>query len=170
MKTTHPVLPPFYSRYVDLVSDVGLLSLLEENGRDMRAMVNSWSPEEADFRYAPDKWAAREVIMHLIDSERIFSYRALRFARKDHTPLPGFDENSYAQFYGNDKRTLEMLIAEMKSVRDSTISLFKSFDSDALNRRGEASGISMTVRTIGEIIAGHELHHKKVLEEKYFPK
>ncbi len=170
MKKSHPVLPHFYSRYVDLVSDINLPLMLEENGRLMRELVGSWTPEEADYRYAPEKWSAKEVIMHLLDSERIFSYRALRFARKDHTPLPGFDENNYAQFYRNDSRTIEMLVAEMKSVRDSTIALFKSFDNDALNRKGEASGVSMSVRTIGEIIAGHEMHHKKVLEEKYFIK
>jgi hypothetical protein len=110
------------------------------------------------------------VILHLIDSERICAYRALRFARKDPTHLAGFDENAYAKNYAEDKRTMAEIISEMKSVRAATISLFKSFDRAALDRQGEASGASMTVRTLGEIIAGHELHHKKVLEEKYFSK
>ena len=170
MKSAHPVLPPFYARYVDLVSDLSLTIMLQTNGAAMREWAASWSEEQAAFRYAPGKWSAREVLIHLNDSERIFSYRALRFARRDHTPLPGFDENNYAQSYPKDHRPLEHIIREMKSIRESTICLFESFDDEALNRRGEASGVSMTVRTIGEIIAGHEMHHKKVLEEKYFPK
>ncbi len=170
MDKSVPDLPPFYARYANLISDVMLPTLLEKNGKIMADYVSEWTKAQAEYRYAPGKWSAREVIMHLIDSERIFAYRALRFARKDSTPLPGFDENAYAAMYSDDNRNMPDLIREMKSVRASTIQLFKSFSKEALNRSGEASGITMTVRSLGEIIAGHELHHKKVLEGKYFPK
>jgi len=170
MDKSVPDLPPFYAKYANLISDAVLTSLLEKNGRIMVDYVSGWTPTQAEYRYAPGKWSAREVIMHLIDSERIFAYRALRFARNDTTSLPGFDENAFAAMYADDQRQMPDLTEEMKCVRTSTIQLFKSFTKEALNRKGEASGVTMTVRSIGEIIAGHELHHKKVLEEKYFPK
>ena len=144
--------------------------MMRENGRKMHETVNSWTDEQCRHRYAPGKWSAIEVIMHLIDSERIFSYRALRFARGDTNSLPGFDENLYADRYRDDIRTKDMIVHEMKIVRESTICLFESFSTDMLDLRGIASETTMTVRSIGEMIVGHEIHHKKVLEEKYFPK
>jgi hypothetical protein len=163
-------IPPFYKRYINLVDTGVLLHSLTENGKKMREYVGTWSEEMANYRYAPEKWRAREVIMHLNDAERVFAYRAMRFARKDKTILPGFDENAYALEYSFDKRSLDELIHEMTSIREATIALFSSFTDLQLKRKGTASQVSMSVQTIGEIIAGHELHHKNILMERYFPK
>lgn len=167
MSTDH--IPPFYRRYINLVDSQLLAHTLRENGQSMSRFLKSWSSEMIDYRYAEGKWTAREVVQHLIDSERIFAYRALRFARMDQSDLPGFNENEYAEVYNEDKRPFGDVIEEMEAVRASTVSLFAGFSPHALKRTGTASGVTMSVRTIGEVIAGHELHHKNILIERYFP-
>lgn len=163
-------IPPFYKRYLSLVVNAPLIThFLEENGKAMYHYAASWDDEMTNYRYAPDKWSAREVIQHLIDAERIFSYRALRFARKDQTELPGYDENAYAATYKEDQRPFGDLLEDMRLVRAATIHLFNGFTAVQLRRSGTASGAVMTVKTLGEVIAGHELHHRKILMERYFP-
>ncbi len=162
-------LPPFYSRYVNLVSAVSLPGALLESGLVLQKFAGSWTAQEAEFRYADGKWSPREILLHLIDAERVFAYRALRFSRADQTVLPGFDENEYALQYVNDTRKVNEIITEMQLLRESTAAMFSSFTPEIMERQGEASGVQLTVRTLGEIIVGHEKHHLNVLKEKYFP-
>jgi uncharacterized damage-inducible protein DinB len=124
--------------------------------------------EKAPYRYAEGKWSVKEMLQHIIDTERIFGYRALSIARKDTTPLPGFDENTYANASKAGERSLAGLIEELKAVRTSTDLLLKSFTEDDLQQTGITNGHPNTVNAIGYIIFGHILHHKKILEERYF--
>lgn len=162
-------IPPFYRRYMELVNGGILVDTLRENGKQMRQWVLTWTEDMAAYRYEDSKWSAREVIIHLMDAERVFAYRAMRFARKDKTALPGFDENAYAVEYSADRRLIPELVEEMGAVRQATITLYKSFSPLHLKRTGMASGVTMSVRSIGEVIAGHELHHKNILLDRYFP-
>jgi hypothetical protein len=169
MDKNAPLLPPFYSRYVHLVSAVSLPQGLLESGLVLHKYASNWTDEEAEFRYAECKWSAREVLLHLLDAERVFAYRALRFSRADQTVLPGYEENDYAEQYVNDTRKAGDIISEMRLLRESTAAMFAGFTPEIMERQGEASGVQLTVRTLGEIIIGHEKHHLKVLKEKYFP-
>ncbi|OKL39788.1 DNA damage-inducible protein DinB [Pontibacter flavimaris] len=123
--------------------------------------------EQLLHRYAEGKWSIKEMMVHLIDAERIFSYRALRFARQDKTELHSFDENLYAQTSKADARDINSIIAEYTSLRTSTIELFKSFDEEALQQVGVASGKEVSVRALGYTILGHEVHHQKIIRERY---
>ena len=169
MDNKAPVLPPFYSRYIKLVSAVSLPLALQESGLIVQEYAGHWTEEQVHYRYAPEKWTAREVLIHMIDAERVFAYRALRFGRGDQTKLPGFEENRYAAQYTRDTRGVNEILHEMRLVRESSIALFSSFSPEIMERQGEASTIQLSVRSIGEIIVGHEKHHMKVLREKYFP-
>jgi uncharacterized damage-inducible protein DinB len=127
------------------------------------------SERDGNFRYAPDKWTVKEVLGHVIDAERIFTYRALRIARGDETPLPSFEQDDYVKNGGFSARTLADLGEEFDAVRGASISLFRSFDEAAWGRRGTASQKQVTVRALGFITAGHQIHHRMILEENYFP-
>ncbi len=120
-----------------------------------------------DYAYAEDKWTVKDILLHIIDTERIFAYRALRIARQDKTPLAGFDQDDYVASGNTNVRSLENLIEEYKSVRQSTISLYESFNSSELMEIGEASGFPISVRALGYIITGHENHHNQVIKERY---
>lgn len=169
MKHLQESVPPLYQRYVALISSDILVHTLESNARVMDALWSGISPGHFSFRYAPEKWTIREVFMHLLDTERIMAYRALCLARQDNRSLAGFDENAYALNYREDPRTPEQLLEEYHSIRKSTIALFSPFPRHTLEIVGKVNGSLLSVRTIGTIIAGHELHHKKILEERYFP-
>ena len=149
--------PSFYHNYIAQVKENDL-----ENAFLKEIPEDQWM-----FRYAPGKWSVKELVQHIIDAERIFAYRALRFSRKDPTELPGFDENLYAPASKADHRTKEELIAELETVQKSSAQLFASFDEEQLHETGIANGSSVYVEAIGYIIVGHALHHKKVLSEKY---
>jgi hypothetical protein len=123
--------------------------------------------DRAGFRYAPGKWSVREVVMHLSDVERIMAYRALRVARGDATPLPGFDENAYAPLSNAEALTISALAEEWSDVRRASLSMFRHLPAEAWTRRGTASGAPVSVRALAWIIAGHELHHLSVLIERY---
>jgi hypothetical protein len=144
-----------------------LLDLLarqaEENGARLRAVPEA----RGGHRYAAGKWSVKEVVLHLADVERIMAYRALRVARGDATPLPGFDENAYAPHSGADAQPLAALLDEWGDVRRATLSLFRHLPADAWTRRGTASGFPVTVRALAWIIAGHERHHLEVLDQRY---
>lgn len=159
--------PHYYSRYINLVEDTEFVTLLDDQKNDMLDFLNGLGEEAASFRYASDKWSIKEVIGHIIDVERIFAYRALRMARNDKTPLPEFDQEEYVLQANFDSRTLIDLSDEFLSVREATLSLFTSFDQSILEREGIASGLKFTVRSIPYIIAGHEIHHRQVLNQKY---
>lgn len=159
----------FYGKYIELVPSTDILGTLESQGLVMAQMLGARSEREGNFRYGPDKWSVKEVIGHLSDSERIFAYRALRFARGDNTPLPGFEQDDYVKSGGFSARTLAELAEEFEEVRGATIALFNGLDSAAWQRRGAANKNEVSVRALAYIIAGHELHHRRVLEEKYLP-
>ena len=123
--------------------------------------------EKAGYAYAPGKWTIRQVLQHLLDAERIFAYRALRFARQDKTALPGFDENAYAQIAHAEHRSLASLADEFRSVRQSTVQLFQTFGETELEQSGVASGEEIYVGGIGFIIYGHVAHHEEIMRERY---
>jgi len=165
-----PVAPeyaPYYGRYIDKVPDGDLLRTLEDQGRETQAVLAGLSEAKALHRYAPGKWSVKEVIGHVTDTERVFSYRALRFARGDATALPGFDENAWVPAGSFDARSLADLAAELDAVRRATLALFRGLDAAALARRGTASDNAVSVRAIAWIIAGHERHHVALLHERY---
>jgi uncharacterized damage-inducible protein DinB len=158
---------PYYGTYIDKVPDGDLLRTLESQARETQALLAGLSDAEALHRYAPGKWSIKEVIGHVTDVERVFSYRALRFARADATALSGFDENAWVPAGNFDARFLRDLAAELDAVRRATIALFRGLDAAALARRGTASDNAVSVRAIAWIIAGHERHHVGLLHERY---
>ena len=160
----------WYAGYVAAVPEGDVLQFLATQGEETAATLGAVPESKAGFRYAPGKWSIRELTGHLADAERIFSYRALRFARGDTAPLPGFDENVYVQESRFDSRTLASLVAELRAVRRSTLALIEGFDASVLERRGTASNAVMSVRALVYVIAGHERHHRDVLRERYLSK
>lgn len=158
---------PYYQTYIDQVNGPDALPVLAAQ-RDSTARFLASIPEsKAGHRYAEGKWSLREVIGHLGDSERIFAYRLLRFARADESPLAGFDENTYVPAGGFERRSLTDVAAEFGAVRDATLALVRSLDAAAQVRRGSANGKSISVRALAWIIAGHEAHHLRVIGERY---
>jgi hypothetical protein len=159
--------PVFYHRYINLVKDAELNEALQNHQDGIQQILEDLPENKWNYRYAEGKWSIRELVQHLIDAERIFCYRALRFSRKDTTPLPGFDENLYADTSGAERRSTAGLLEELGTVQKSTAQLFASFDEEQLNQSGEANGNSIYVKAIGFIIAGHTLHHANILKERY---
>jgi hypothetical protein len=159
---------PYYEKYVSLISDDDILATLEEQPPELVTLLSSRKEADGDFRYAPGKWSVKEVLGHVIDTERIFSYRALRIARNETTPMEGFEQDDYVKYGPFAQCSLVALVEEFKSVRLATLSLFRGLDEAAWVRRGVANKNEVSVRAIAYIIAGHELHHKEILQEKYF--
>ena len=157
----------WYQNYIVKAGDVELLEELEISVHRMIRFVREIPMDKFDYRYAEGKWTIKDILQHLIDSERIFSYRALRFARKDQTPLPSFEENDYAAVANGSQRSIQDLLTELAVVRQSTISLFKTFDDETLKRTGIASGHPMSVRALGFVIIGHQNHHEQIYQERY---
>ena len=160
-------IPPFYKAYVKQIDEPDMLQALRISGHRMQELVHSIPDNKADFVYAPGKWTVRELLCHIIDAERIFCYRAMRFARNDKTPLPGFEEKDYAPQANATGRSLQKIAAEMSHLRASTIDLFESFTPEMLTRKGSANKNEISVVAIGFIISGHETHHRKILHERY---
>ena len=156
----------YYGKYIALLSG-DVYATLESQGRETARLLAATSEAKGAHRYAPGKWSVKQVVGHIADGERVFAYRALRFARADPTPLPGFDENVFAATSGADKRTLGDLAAELASVRAASLTLFGSFDAETLLRRGSANDAPVSVRALAAIIAGHERHHVNLLIERY---
>lgn len=159
--------PLFYHKYINLVHGDDLNALLDDSKTSMNSFLAAIPEERWSFRYAEGKWSIKELVQHVIDSERIFAYRALCFARSETASLPGFDENTYAAASRADRRTRQSLLDELQVVQEATALLFKSFDDEQLEHTGIANNNPITVRAIGFIIVGHLLHHKNVLQEKY---
>ena len=159
--------PPFFHGYVTAVPEGDVVDLLRSGGKELLDTIRRVPEERGGHRYGPDKWTIREVIGHLIDAERIFTYRALRFARGDRTMLPGFDENEYVKTAGSDQRTLADLARELAAVRESTVRMFESLSDDAWTRTGSANGKEMSVRALAYVAAGHPRHHLRILRERY---
>jgi uncharacterized damage-inducible protein DinB len=158
---------PYYSRYIDLVPEGDALGTLAAQIHGTVGALHAISDADSLKRYAAGKWSIREVVGHMIDTERIFAYRALRFARNDRTPLPGFEQDDYIAPARFDSRPWPGLAAEFEAVRQSNLAMFRGFDQEAWMRRGVASGNPMSVRAVAYVIAGHERHHMRVLREKY---
>jgi len=159
----------YYGKYIGLVTSTDILGTLEGQGLGTSQLLGARSEREGNFRYAPDKWSVKEVIGHLADSERIFAYRALRIARADQTPLAGFEQDDYVKYGGFSERTLADLAEEFAEVRAATVALLGGLDETGWQRRGVANNHEISVRALAYIIAGHELHHRRILEEKYLP-
>lgn len=157
----------FYATYISALNDVDLIEGLENGLHQAVSFFNNIPPEKLEYRYAANKWTIKDILLHLIDAERIFAYRALRIGRGDQTALPGFEENDYVANAGANSRSLESLLNEFSVVRNSSLILFKSFNEEQLLNIGTASDNSISVRAIGFIIAGHQIHHLKVIEERY---
>jgi len=160
-------IPLFYKNYVKQIDEPDMLQALRISGHRMSELVHSLPDSKADFAYAPGKWTVRELLCHIMDAERIFAYRALRFARNDQTPLSSFEENDYAAQANAGGRSLQKIVSEMTHLRASTIDLFESFTPEMLTRKGTANKNEISVVAIGFIISGHETHHRKILQERY---
>ncbi|AYN68006.1 DinB family protein [Euzebyella marina] len=158
---------PFYKNYIDLVKDVELMDMLQRQSQNFPEFMATIPQSKLDFRYAENKWTMAEVLLHIIDSERIFQYRALRFSRGDQTPLPGFEQDDYVPFSKANNRTLQSLIDEYSIVRNSTLHLFNQFDTNDLERKGIASSLDWSVGALGFVICGHQKHHRNILRERY---
>lgn len=159
---------PFYGAYVDAVPDGNILSILVDGGKKTVALLASCPREREEFRYAPAKYSIREVIGHLADAERMYAYRALHFARGAGAALPGMDPEAWVKRSSAANRLLASLAEEFRTVRSATVSLFSSFEPLTWATTGVASGREFSVRSLAYIIAGHEIHHRDILEERYF--
>lgn len=157
----------YYAKYITKVPDGDLIAQLGAQAAETAKLLKGLSPERGDFSYGPGKWTIKQVVGHMIDAERVFSYRAMRFARNDTTELASFDENSYVDNANFTQRTLGDLVDEFEGVRAATIHFAKNLDADALTRRGTASNYPVSVRALLYIIAGHERHHTMLLRERY---
>ena len=158
----------FNATYINQVSgEYALIEELEISVHRFIKFVQNIPLDKFDYRYAEGKWTIKDIIQHLIDAERIFAYRALRFARNDKNKLPGFEENDYVDEANATKRSIQDLLTELAVVRQATLSLFKSFSNEELLRIGIASNNQMSVRALGFTIIGHQNHHQRVFEERY---
>lgn len=158
---------PYYLRYIEQVQGDDAVAAMALQIESTSALLSGLTEARALHRYASAKWSVKELVVHLADAERVFAYRALRFARNDATPLPGFEEGEWAPESRADTRPMPAILAELKAVRAATIALFRSFDATAIGRRGVANGQPMSVRAAAWAIAGHELHHVGVLRDRY---
>jgi hypothetical protein len=157
----------YYDRYISLVSGNDVLAALEDQRRQMLLSLSGRTEADGDLRYASDKWSLKEVLGHINDAERIMSYRALRIARGDTTAIEGFEQDDYVRNSPFARRPLSDLIEDYIAVRRATVSLFRNLDEGAWSRRGTANNHEVSVRALAYIIAGHELHHRRIIEEKY---
>lgn len=158
---------PFHAAYVQGVPDGDILAFLERQGRETVALLRGVNEKQSQHRYAPGKWSIREVVGHMNDAERVFTYRALSFARGDATPLPGFDENAWGASSNADSRALADLVQDFAAVRAATLTLFRGFSENEIGRAGTASGHRVTVAALAYVVAGHEKHHVTILRERY---
>ena len=157
----------YFGTYINALENVHLIEDLEISIHEFIRFVQDIPMDKFDYRYAEGKWTIKDIIQHLMDTERIFAYRALRFSRNDTTPLPGFDENDFVDNTDANKRSIQELLTEFAVVRQATLSLFKSFSEEQLLRIGTASGKEISVRAIGFILIGHQKHHQRIFKERY---
>jgi uncharacterized damage-inducible protein DinB len=160
----------YYARYIDLVPEGDIVATLSTQMDETRALLRQFPETMSGYRYGPHKWSVNEVLGHLIDAERIFGVRALRFARNDSTPLPGFEQDDYVANANFDSCSVSELAAEFEAVRAATLFFFRHLDESAWMRRGTASNAAVSVRALAYIIAGHELHHRGILRDRYLKK
>lgn len=158
---------PYYDRYIGIVPEGDILEILEQQVGETVALFREMPEETGNFAYAEGKWTAKELFGHVVDTERIFAYRGLCFARGDQTPLPGFEQDDYVVTGGFDARSCADLADEFEYVRRSNLVLFSSWNAEAQMRVGHGSGARMSARAVPYVIAGHERHHMNVLRERY---
>ena len=158
---------PYYERYISLIEGDDILNTLDQQRREMMLLISCRDDEDGDFRYAPEKWSAKEVLGHICDTERVFAYRSLTFARSDSTALPGFDQDPWVKNANHANIPMKELAEEFVSVRRSTIHFFRHLDPAAWMRRGTANNNPITVRALAYLIAGHTEHHLEILRSRY---
>jgi uncharacterized damage-inducible protein DinB len=158
---------PFYQTYIDVLGDVELLDILQNQLKNFPQFLESLPDDKLGYAYANGKWTIAEVLLHVLDTERVFQYRALRFMRGDVTPLPGFDQDIFVPNSNASRRTKESIIEEYKVIRRSTLALFSNMNGQTLQNKGIASDSPMTVAALGFIICGHQKHHRNVIRERY---
>ncbi len=157
----------YFGKYISLVPDDNIITTLSDQLDSSLKFLRGLDESQGELRYAPDKWSIKEVVGHLIDAERIFAYRALRFARNDRTPLPGFDENSFVSNAGFGARQLSDLVDEFGVVRKANLYMFGNLEGEAWLRRGKSNENEISVRALAYITAGHELHHMGIIRSRY---
>ena len=162
-------MPEYFDRYINLVPDIEIIEAFDNSIEQLNSIDRDLFTKLDGKRYAPDKWTVKDIIQHSIDTERILSYRALRFARNDDTPLHGFDENSYAVNTTANDRTIISLLQELILVRGTTKMMFENFNHPMLLRKGIASNKEISVLALGFTIIGHQLHHLRIIEQRYIP-
>lgn len=158
----------YHERYISLVPGTDILATLDSQRRQMMIVLCGRNEADGDFRYAPDKWSAKEVLGHVCDTERIFAYRMLRISRADRTPMEGFEQDDYIRNGPFARLPFAELVDDYIAVRRATLTLLRNLDEQAWVRRGIANKNEISVRALAYIAAGHELHHRRILEEKYF--
>jgi uncharacterized damage-inducible protein DinB len=159
--------PEYYLPYINLVPQEDLLQILQENLQEVVNLFEGISEEKAHYRYAPGKWSVKELLGHITDTERIMCYRLLRVGRGDQTPLAGFNENDYVQGAQTNNLSMEAILEDFKAVRNATITLIQNLPAAAWANKGNANGLEITTRAIAFIIAGHQIHHCKIVEDRY---
>lgn len=159
--------PPYYAGYVGKVPDGDVLDRLASQLDGTLALLGGLDEARGRYRYAPEKWSIKDIVLHLSDTERVFAARLLHFARHDATPLPGFEQDDYVVVGKADARPLADLLAELEAVRRGTVALCRGIPEEAWGGRGMASGVEFTASALPWIIAGHELHHRAVMQERY---
>jgi len=159
----------FYQPYITALSDndMGLIENLEYSHKKALEVLSAISKEKQIYRYAEDKWTIKEIVQHILDAECVFNYRALRFARRDNTELPGFDENQFALHSNANQRDIRSLLDEFSALRRTTVYLYGSFSDDALLGSGKVNGNIMSVRALGYLTSGHLLHHLNIIKSRY---
>ncbi|MEL7832375.1 DinB family protein [Fodinibius sp. Rm-B-1B1-1] len=157
----------FYNGYIKLVEPPNVIQTLIQQGQQVYALTRQLTNKQANHRYAEGKWSVKEIIGHLVDTERIMAYRALCISRGEQTTLPGYDHDAYVQEANFGQRSLRSLSTEYDALRNANISMFSSFTPNQIQRTGTANDVTVSVRALAFIIAGHEKHHLNVLEEKY---
>lgn len=158
---------PYFKTYLDKVNDLPLLDSLINGKNETINFFNDIPESKLEYRYDDNKWTIKEILIHIIDTERVFNYRALQFARSENANLEGFDENEFVNNAEINSRTINDLLEEYTTVRDASITLFKSFSDTTLQNIGKANNTSLSVRAAGFLICGHEIHHKQVIGERY---
>jgi uncharacterized damage-inducible protein DinB len=160
-------IPPYYMKYIDLCPEQDLLDALRASMNDTLGFLACIPAEKENFQYAEGKWTLKEVLNHIIDTERIFAYRALRFSRKDNTELAGYNENIFVPNSNTSERNLQDMAKEYKAVREATLALFEYMNGEMLEFKGTANKFKSSTKGIGWMIAGHNIHHCNVMREKY---
>ncbi|MBO0938561.1 DinB family protein [Fibrella sp. HMF5335] len=166
-KSDIAVMPAYFDRYVNLAPAIDIIDALSQQASLESVLPAALMTDLGDYVYAPGKWTAKDIVQHLIDTERIMAYRALRFARADSTPLPGFEEDDFARSARASRRTITDLYAEFEAVRQATLAMYRSFDDEMLQGTSICAGRDLSVLALGFVLVGHPIHHANVVRERY---